>query len=600
MTQLHALEINAFRGATRPFRLPFDPDKRITMIFGSNGTGKTTIADALICLCTDQYGSLDDKSGADKGFLLSEGHVPEELYLRLHTGQGECMATLAGKKIRKTPEDFPLTLRHLRRSSVIELATAAPAQRYEQLADYFDLSGIVKSEDALRNLVRSVRTERDQLARVRADVENILEATWKNEGSPGAGWEAWVSAELAKDPAAEQAKLSALRAAGQAWERATIALEKLNDTRAQGLVAAETRKTTELQLSKLQSASAHDPALLPLLEKAHHFLSAPQHDPQTCPVCRQPAGHAQLLADLQARLDSMNALREATAAAETARAEHERLQTLWQGSLDSLDADLGRFLAATATLDQAPAFAECLGALSAPGLTPRRRAEIFSDLHPTLSGFLQGKSLEAELISKALDQYHLIRQNWTAVLANRAEAKAAAALLDSAEAALYTVETTRKTYIEAELAAISGDIDALFQTMHPGEQIGGVQLFLKEKGKNSLELTARFHNHAGIAPQSLYSESHLDTLALCIFLALARRYGGASTVLLLDDVLGACDEAHLDRFIQLLREQAPHFAHIILTTHYQPWREQFDGAADADIQFVKLLPWTLQEGIRFG
>lgn len=595
MTHLRSLVINAFRGATRPFRLTFDPDKRITMIFGDNGTGKTTIADALVCLCTDHYGSLDDKSGADKGFLLAEGHEPEELYIQLETDAGTFTATLAGKKLRKDPADPPVTLRHLRRSSVIELATAAPAQRYEQLAAYFDLSGIVKSEEGLRNLARSARNEQEQIARALTGVEQLLEATWKNEGSPGNGWEQWATAELAKDLGAEQARLNALRAAGQAWERASIALEKLNDTRAQGVAAAEARKTAGQRLAGLQSASAQDPSLLPLLEKALHYLNASSRDPQNCPLCRQPADHDRLLAELQTRLDGMHALREAAAAAEAARTEHERLQTLWQGCLDSLNADIHRLLEAATPLDKAPAFAENLNALQNPDLSPRRRAELFGELHPTLSGFLQGKSLEAEIIGKALDRYSLIHQNWQAVLRCRAEAGETAALLHAAEAALKIAENTRKSYIETELAAISGEVDALFQALHPGEHIGGVQLFLKEKGKNSLELTARFHRHTGVAPQSLYSESHLDTLALCIFLALAKRYGGTDTVLLLDDVLGACDEAHLERFMAVLEEQSAYFAHIILTTHYRPWQEQYGHSAE--IQLVELGPWTLQGGV---
>jgi hypothetical protein len=393
------------------------------------------------------------------------------------------MATLAGKKLKKTPPTLPLTLRHLRRSSVIELATAAPAQRYEQLAGYFDLSGIVKSEEALRNLARNTRAEREQVTRALAGLENLLEVTWKNEGSPGDGWEAWVTAELAKDPGAEQAKLNALRAAGQAWERAAIALEKLHDTREQGVSAAETRKISEHRLDELQSASAQDPGLLPLLEKARHYLSATPHDPQHCPLCRQPADHARLLTELQTRLDGMNTLREAVAAADAARAEHERLQTLWQGSLDSLNTEITRLLDTTAPLDNAAAFTESLLALQADGLTPRRRADIFGELHPTLSGFLQGKSLEAEHISKALDQYNLLFQNWRAVRAGRDEAAATATLLDAAETALRVVESTRKEYIENELAAISSEVDALFQALHPGEHIGDVQLFLKEKGK---------------------------------------------------------------------------------------------------------------------
>jgi len=95
--KLLKLELNAFRGATRPFVLDFDPARRLTMIFGENGAGKSSISDALICLCTNDTGSLDDKSGADKAHLLATGCASADLYVRLHTDQGLFAARLAGK-----------------------------------------------------------------------------------------------------------------------------------------------------------------------------------------------------------------------------------------------------------------------------------------------------------------------------------------------------------------------------------------------------------------------------------------------------------------------------------------------------------------------
>ena len=47
--KLQKLELNAFRGATKPFELPFHSSKKLTMVFGENGTGKSTIADAFTC-----------------------------------------------------------------------------------------------------------------------------------------------------------------------------------------------------------------------------------------------------------------------------------------------------------------------------------------------------------------------------------------------------------------------------------------------------------------------------------------------------------------------------------------------------------------------
>ncbi|HEX3987903.1 MAG TPA: ATP-binding protein [Verrucomicrobiae bacterium] len=41
------LSLFGFRGATQPVEIHFDISKPVTLVFGENGTGKSTIADAL-------------------------------------------------------------------------------------------------------------------------------------------------------------------------------------------------------------------------------------------------------------------------------------------------------------------------------------------------------------------------------------------------------------------------------------------------------------------------------------------------------------------------------------------------------------------------
>lgn len=115
-----------------------------------------------------------------------------------------------------------------------------------------------------------------------------------------------------------------------------------------------------------------------------------------------------------------------------------------------------------------------------------------------------------------------------------------------------------------------------------------------------MELMAKF---AGLdaPPQAYFSQSHLDTLGLCVFLALAARDRSSETVLILDDVLGSVDEPHVERVIGMIYELSTKFQHTIVTTHYRPWREKFrwgwlkPGQA---CQFVELTGWAIDDGIR--
>jgi len=596
--KLQKLELRAFRGATQPFSLEFDPAKPITMLFGENGSGKSTISDALICLCTDAHGSIDDKSGVDKSYLVASGADPAQLHLELHTDTGHFTARYAAKKIVRSQNSARPRLRHLRRSSVVALSTAIPSERYNQLAEYFDLSGIVKSEDGLRNLIRGLKGESDGIIRTLSEVQGILETVWRNEGGPAGSWEHWAESETRKNLDTETKRLKNIRALIESGQQALQASDKLQHIREQGEQAAQTRQAAETQLAALQQSAGFDPALLALLQQARDFVAAHAHH-DTCPVCAQTVRPPELLSDLDQRLGSMAALRETADAADDARTEHERQQMLWQAALDEFGAALARLAEHSALPECPPALAEAIAEALATDLAPRHRAERFRQQASTLIQLLNGQQTVADAIGKTLEQYRLIAENWKSVLANRHAAHQNELRLKTAEHALKTVEFTRKGFIDAELAAISAGVDALYQALHPGEQLGDIRLFLKEKGKNSLELSARFHSHADIAPQSVYSESHLDTLALCIFFALAKRYGGGDTILLLDDVLSACDEAHLDRFIDLLHREAPHFAHVVITTHYRPWRDRYrqQRAEQPDIHFVDLKPWSLATGI---
>ncbi len=60
------------------------------------------------------------------------------------------------------------------------------------------------------------------------------------------------------------------------------------------------------------------------------------------------------------------------------------------------------------------------------------------------------------------------------------------------------------------------------------------------------------------------------------------------------------DDNHLDRFIGLLHDEADNFAHIIITTHYRPWKDRYryNRAPSYKVHFVELRPWSLGNGIR--
>lgn len=103
-------------------------------------------------------------------------------------------------------------------------------------------------------------------------------------------------------------------------------------------------------------------------------------------------------------------------------------------------------------------------------------------------------------------------------------------------------------------------------------------------------------------PGAYFSTSHLGSLGLCIFIALAELEDASSTILVLDDVVASFDEPHVDRLIEVLYEVAEKFEHCVWATHYKPWREKYRWGLlrKGECQFIELLDWQHSAGIKLG
>jgi len=163
------------------------------------------------------------------------------------------------------------------------------------------------------------------------------------------------------------------------------------------------------------------------------------------------------------------------------------------------------------------------------------------------------------------------------------------------------VPRERKSYVNNILQTISGEIERLYQKIHPGEGLGAFRLYLKQNVRGSLEYDGDFQNSHNIPPQAYYSDAHLDTLGICMFLALAKHFNDDNnTIIILDDVISSVDETHRERFLEMLHDEADNFCQMVVTTHYRPWRDiyRIGGGPANKVQFIDLQLWSKEAGIR--
>jgi energy-coupling factor transporter ATP-binding protein EcfA2 len=591
---LRKLSIEAFRGAVLPFSLPFEPGRKLTLLYGENGSGKSTICDAFDFLGNGSVGSLDGRGlGKTAKYWSSVGRKPAEVAVTLEALDGTtCRASLLKGEVVASPTAPRPRVEMLRRSQILGLIEAKPAERYEAIRRFIDVPGVEASEAALRQLVRD-NTQARELAATRAQ-ENLaaIRGFWEAAGKPRLAPMVWAEAEAKRDSAAADAELSALARAQVAYARLAEFPARLKIARDAARAAQQAAASTRLRAdAAIQTLAADAGELVGVLETARAYLGK-HSDPQVCPLCESAAGAPGLGARIVDRLSAFATLQAAQRESNTAAAEVQRAEQ----QLAALEAEAG-----TSGQDLRQALAGLAG-----------MAEIARPAAPLPAG---ADGLEAWLrasahLPAAWKQAEAYRQNnrqsigaLRRAVETCAESAQAQTNLDAQlprlKRALEIVEEERRHFTDAILAGIAGEVGRLYEQAHPGEGLDRISLELDPNKRASLEIGASFGGELGTPPGAYFSASHLDTLGICVFLCLAALDDPEQTILVLDDVLASADEAHVERVVEMLNVEARKFRHCLVSAHARAWKDKFRWGwlKSGPCHFVELSTWTEARGL---
>lgn len=160
----------------------------------------------------------------------------------------------------------------------------------------------------------------------------------------------------------------------------------------------------------------------------------------------------------------------------------------------------------------------------------------------------------------------------------------------------------RKNAVQELLDQVAKKADEYFQIIHPGESIGTPMLTVPERGAGSIDLTSQFYGKSG-DPRGCYSEGHVDSLGLCIFLAIRRLHHSQNpelAILILDDVLHSVDGEHRRATAKLIMEEFKDHQ-IIITTHDPLWFENLkSSAAGGKFTCLRIASWNISTGPIWG
>jgi energy-coupling factor transporter ATP-binding protein EcfA2 len=601
--KVQRLVMHAFRGVPGEMTVDFGKGESIA-IYGDNGTGKSTIADALEWYFTGEIELLSHEGrqhairhvGSEDGGVTSVDVVTD--------------GALGGQVVfpdERQPEAFEASRREtflLRGRTLADFINKTKTEKWKALVQILGL-------DAIESLREDLQRARNEL---RKDSKAAEEQVQSFRRALGAGDEdvthdsvlsnlREICGLLGVDPpgsldqAADPLWLSAAVGARGAVQEPSDRESVLNDLRALSAPAFD-KRALESWNTLLSSKRAR---LLPrasLVREAKRLVEAKAIEGR-CPLCGQPVDEKDLAKKIEkALLDVMDASRELERVrdplaewAEDVGTAHDRRSALQnRARAKGLEipplpspppAGLQQSLESLAPID-VEAITTYLSELRKWDQAAGRVAQQAASPGPTT------RDSQLMMLAALCQQVKTWRQ---------AEKRAARALraFTLADRVFDAYQAKQKEDLSELLKRISHRVAHVYAALHPGEELAEA-VSIEPWTAKGVELAVDFYGTRQRPPHGVLSESHLNSLAIALFLAMAAEFNTQLGFLLLDDVINSFDVEHRGRLAELLADEFSEWQ-IIVLTHDQQFFEHLNRRAPS-WRKLELTSWSYTDGPR--
>ncbi len=149
------------------------------------------------------------------------------------------------------------------------------------------------------------------------------------------------------------------------------------------------------------------------------------------------------------------------------------------------------------------------------------------------------------------------------------------------------------------LTNLSKDINDLYQEMYTDGRIQNVSLSLLEDEEtgdlNGITLYYDFQGNKDYPPKKYFNESRINSLGIAYFLMSMNKYNKCNKMFILDDVISSFDSTHRQRFAELLIHKYSKEHQIIAFTHEESWFQIFSRLVKGK-WIVKNIKWDNNDG----
>jgi len=632
--EIKKINIHAFRGIPD---LELELEKKSLLLRGENGTGKSSIVEAIEFFFTGKISHLEGVQGLS---LQRHGpHInftPDDVNIKITFSPGNLSLSRtlvsAPSPLKQLEDYFQVTQRGtfiLRRSQILEFIMSQPAERFRAIGSIIGVDPLDEIEREMMRLCDNLKAKtgfkKGEIDRLITDLSTIIGKDITKVGE--------VLPTLNK--LLRKAKLPLLKSLEEVDKHAEEMLRTIKKADSIDKIRVLTEILDEMKtvpiskdvVEKLNSLSNEIKQLLQkhirlelsvadLLETGRKVIKEGEWN--ICPLCEQEIDRKKLMRKIDNRLRTLRDLSEK--ASEVRRASTtiiERLEAirdmfdtivskieLFPEIVEEKDNLLNNINFLNDFIEQVNLAKDLEGGIPIQEFNQQidEINKIWNSISVKCTQLLNNIGL-TEKEKKVLEVFRLIEQARSKtkdISRINSELKVYQDQYQLAEKIYSTFSETKKTKIQKIYNSIQGDIQGFYSLLHPNDPHKNIKLTVALGRRASTELKIESFGRAGEDPRALISEGHLDSLGLCIFLAFVKKFNEGCSLIVLDDVVSTVDANHRKNICKLLLEKFQE-KQLIITTHDGVWYEQlraFQRAYGMEGNFRNLIivDWNVDTG----
>ena len=634
-TKIKKVIITGLRGVRNKIELLLS--ERSILLYGDNGTGKSSISDSLEWFFNDKVthlaGSEIDLKDALRSSALSDADTScvEIEFTKASANSSKTLSYKKGKLISEfssktadfnsyitttQKENLILRYQHLR-----DFIDKPKGEKLKSLSDVIGFAEVNNAKEVLKKGYNSLKTEiknqnyESQInTQKQIQIEKIGAAIGVEKNLLDKVAEIIAPLKLGITVASLNdidAVLTVLKAPANTkilnelsfLENSKTALTNLKSEIA--LLNSEYEKYySEFKKIAEDVQSIMQVFLADLLKVGNTVIEKGYHKDDTCPLCLQLKEKDELLKDIQTRLKQIEESLKMKAAFDTAKDAIIKIAAERIKRLDVLRSDNNYSEEDFKPIKKA--IEDLITKIS--GYEREGKVKVTSGNMISESKKLKLQESDFEIIetlSTRIDsiQASLKKDNNTVIYSNISSAKEAFVRIQKFEKEKKVLENQRasmeliynefvkkqKEGLQNFITNFSGTINEYYQFMNPGEQFQELKIVTigEEDELNGITIEYQYNGGWTSPPQKYFSESHLNCFGLSFFLASVAAFNKENKFVVLDDVISSFDSNHRKRFADLIFEKFSD-CQIILLTHEHEWYQYV-------CQLAKRKSWLINE-----